>query len=95
MEKQTTNGQKILLMKVISKANIFYICILLLASINSLATNPIAYLDTFGYEPAQKELAISKNGMVTTQHFLATAVGEKIINMVEMLMTHQLRLLLL
>ena len=80
MEKQTTNGQKILLMKVISKANIFYICILLLASINSLATNPIAYLDTFGYEPAQKELAISKNGMVTTQHFLATAVGEKIIN---------------
>ena len=80
MEKQTTNGQKILLMKVISKANIFYICILLLASINSLATNPIAYLDTFGYEPAQKELATSKNGMVTTQHFLATAVGEKIIN---------------
>ena len=80
MEKQITNGQKILLMKVISKANIFYICILLLASLNSLATNPIAYLDTFGYEPAQKELAISKNGMVTTQHFLATAVGEKIIN---------------
>jgi len=80
MEKQITNGQKILLMKVISKVNIFYICILLLASINSLATNPIAYLDTFGYEPAQKELAISKNGMVTTQHFLATAVGEKIIN---------------
>ena len=71
MEKQTTNGQKILLMKVISKANIFYICILLLASINSLATNPIAYLDTFGYEPAQKELATSKNGMVTTPHFLS------------------------
>ena len=41
---------------------------------------PIAYLNTSGYEPAQQETAQGKNGMITTQHFLATAVGEKILN---------------
>ena len=36
--------------------------------------NPIDYI------PAQKEIATGVNGMVTTQHFLATRVGEKILN---------------
>ena len=57
-----------------------YICFLLVLSINVSASEPIAYLNTLGYEPAQKEMAVGTNGMVTTQHFIATSVGEKILN---------------
>ena len=45
--------------------------------------NDFQLIDTVNpskYIPAQKEIAESKNGMVTTQHFLATKVGEKILN---------------
>ena len=37
-------------------------------------------MNTLGYSPAQIETAESNNGMVSTQHFLATRVGEKILN---------------
>ena len=80
MEKQITNGQKMSQLKVINNKNILYSCWLLLISINLFSSEPIAYLNTLGYEPAQKEIAYSLNGMVTTQHFLATSVGEKILN---------------
>ena len=80
MEKQITNGQKMLQLKAINNKNILYSCWLLLISINLFSSEPISYLNTLGYEPAQKEIAYSLNGMVTTQHFLATSVGEKILN---------------
>ena len=53
---------------------------LLVVSLSLSSSEPIAYLNTLGYEPAQKEMAYGNNGMVTTQHFLATSVGEKILN---------------
>ena len=77
MEKLIINGQKKLLMKVFKKK---YYLLILFFSINAFSLEPIAYLNSLGYEPAQKKLASSKNGMITSQHFLATAVGEKILN---------------
>jgi|TARA_B100001540_G_scaffold110209_1_gene98861 gamma-glutamyltranspeptidase/glutathione hydrolase len=79
MAKQIINGPKILLMKVLNKKNILFV-VALIASTHLYTTEPIAYLNSLGYEPAQKEMASSKNGMITTQHFLATQVGEKILN---------------
>ena len=67
-------------MKISKKLNHFLILFLLFLSKNFYAIEPIAYLNSLGYEPAQKELASSKNGMVSTQHFLATAVGERILS---------------
>ena len=67
-------------MKISNKLNHFLILFLLFLSKNFYAIEPIAYLNSLGYEPAQKELASSKNGMVSTQHFLATAVGERILS---------------
>ena len=43
------------------------------------STEPI-YSISKKYEPAQKKISYSKNGMVTTQHFIATKVGEKILS---------------
>ena len=80
MEKQITNGQKMSQLKVISNKKTLYTFCLLFASLSLLSSEPIAYLDTLGYEAAQKEISYGKNGMVTTQHFLATSVGEKILN---------------
>ena len=77
MEKLIINGQKKLLMKVFKKK---YYLLILFFSVNAFSLEPIAYLNSLGYEPAQKKLASSKNGMITSQHFLATAVGEKILN---------------
>ena len=67
-------------MKISNKLNQILILFLLFLSKNFYAIEPIAYLNSLGYEPAQKELASSKNGMVSTQHFLATAVGERILS---------------
>ena len=67
-------------MKISNKLNQILILFLLFLSKNFYAIEPIAYLNSLGYEPAQKELASSNNGMVTTQHFLATAVGERILS---------------
>ena len=80
MEKQITNGQKMSQLKAISNKNILHTFCLLLVSLSLSSSEPIAYLDTLGYEAAQKEISYGKNGMVTTQHFLATSVGEKILN---------------
>ena len=67
-------------MKVLIKKNILFFFVGLVLSTSFYASEPIAYLNSLGYEPAQKDLASSKNGMITTQHFLATKVGEKILN---------------
>ena len=58
-------------------AFVFIIC-----STNTSAQSyePIGTINPNNYEPAQKNIAQGKNGMITTQHFLATAVGEKILN---------------
>ena len=80
MEKQITNGQKKLQISILTKKQISCFFIIFIASFNLYSFEPISYLKTLGYEPAQKEMAISPNGMITTQHFLATAVGEKILN---------------
>ena len=48
--------------------------------VNSKDFQPIGTVNPSKYIPAQKQIAESKNGMVTTQHFLATKVGEKILN---------------
>ena len=58
-------------------ALIFIICSL---NISAQSYEPIGTINPNNYEPAQKNIAQGKNGMVTTQHFLATAVGEKILN---------------
>ena len=67
-------------LKAISNKKTLYTFCLLFASLSLFSSEPIAYLDTLGYEAAQKEISYGKNGMVTTQHFLATSVGEKILN---------------
>ena len=67
-------------MRVIVNKYTFIVFAAISLSSNIAASDPIAYLNTLGYEPAQKNLAVSKNGMVTTQHFLATSVGEKILS---------------
>lgn len=41
---------------------------------------PIGTVNPSKYIPTQKQISESKNGMVTTQHFIATKVGEKILN---------------
>ena len=41
---------------------------------------PIGTVNPSKYIPAQKQISESKNGMITTQHFIATKVGEKILN---------------
>jgi gamma-glutamyltranspeptidase/glutathione hydrolase len=48
--------------------------------VNTKDFQPIGTVNPSKYIPAQKQIAESKNGMVTTQHFLATKVGEKILN---------------
>jgi gamma-glutamyltranspeptidase/glutathione hydrolase len=58
-------------------AFVFIICS---SNISAQSYEPIGTINPNNYEPAQKNIAQSKNGMVTTQHFLATAVGEKILN---------------
>ena len=56
---------------------VFFICT---SNILAQSYEPIGTINPNNYEPAQKNIAQGKNGMVTTQHFLATAVGEKILN---------------
>src|SRR6056300_66089 len=56
---------------------VFFICT---TNILAQSYEPIGTINPNNYEPAQKNIALGKNGMVTTQHFLATAVGEKILN---------------
>ena len=58
-------------------AFVFIICS---SNISAQSYEPIGTINPSNYEPAQKNIAQGKNGMVTTQHFLATAVGEKILN---------------
>ena len=79
MVRQITNGQKMLQSKAIINKNLYFSCLLFI-TLSLSSSEPIAYLNTLGYEPAQKEMAYGDNGMVTTQHFLATSVGEKILN---------------
>ena len=62
---------------------ILVVCFLMSAltiDINAKNFQPIGTVNPSKYIPAQKQIAESKNGMVTTQHFLATKVGEKILN---------------
>ncbi|MDA9805141.1 gamma-glutamyltransferase [Gammaproteobacteria bacterium] len=58
-------------------AFVFIICS---SNVSAQSYEPIGTINPNNYEPAQKNIAQGKNGMVTTQHFLATAVGEKILN---------------
>ena len=80
MEKQIINGLKMLQTKIKYNKFIFLVILTFLTPGAVFSSQPIAYLNTSGYEPAQQETAQGKNGMITTQHFLATAVGEKILN---------------
>ena len=67
-------------MKILCKRTIVSLLICSVLSLNISGSDPIAYMNTLGYLPAQIETAESNNGMVSTQHFLATRVGEKILN---------------
>ncbi len=80
MEKQIINGLRMLQMKIRYNKFIFLVILTFSTPGNIFSSQPIAYLKTSDYEPAQQETAQGKNGMITTQHFLATAVGEKILN---------------
>ena len=56
---------------------ILVVCFLIPAltiHINAKNFQPIGTVNPSKYIPAQKQIAESKNGMVTTQHFLATKV---------------------
>ena len=55
MVKQTINGQRVLQLKIKTK----YISFLIILSTSVGASEPIAYLNTLGYEPAQKKMAES------------------------------------
>ena len=82
MEKQTISGLRMLQIKNLVKkyTAIIFACVFFL-SINIESTNPIHSISIDSdYTPAQKEIAYGKNGMVTTQHFIATRVGENILN---------------
>ena len=80
MEKRTTSGQKMLLTKLHQNKKFFILALSFsLLSPAYVYTTPI-YSIIKDYSPAQKEIAKSKNGMVTTQHFIATEVGEKILS---------------
>tara|TARA_B100001559_G_scaffold304499_1_gene293994 strand:+ start:53 stop:1834 length:1782 start_codon:yes stop_codon:yes gene_type:complete len=57
----------------------FFIFVLAI-DMNAKDFQPIGTVNPSKYITAQKQIAESKNGMVTTQHFLATKVGEKILN---------------
>ena len=61
---------------------LLYSLILIFVSTSVVAQSfqPIATVNSKNYIPAQKEIAKGTNGMVTTQHFLATKVGEDILN---------------
>ena len=63
--------------QLVLSAFVFFICT---TNILAQSYEPIGTINPNNYEPAQKNIALGKNGMVTTQHFLATAVGEKILN---------------
>ena len=78
MEKQIINGLKKLLMRTFTKICVFFLFISF--SLNSNEYTPISAINGLGYEPAQKEISMSSNGMVTTQHLIATKIGEKILS---------------
>lgn len=59
---------------------IWFFIFVITIDINAKDFQPIGTVNPSKYIPAQKQIAESKNGMVTTQHFLATKVGEKILN---------------
>ena len=59
------------------------VCFFMLALIIEISAKdfqPIGTVNPAKYVPAQKKISESKNGMVTTQHFIATKVGEKILS---------------
>ena len=73
MEKQTISGLRMLQIKNLVKkyTAVIFACVFFL-SINIESTNPIHSISIDSdYTPAQKEIAYGKNGMVTTQHFIA------------------------
>tara|TARA_B100000212_G_scaffold290274_1_gene231703 strand:+ start:3697 stop:5487 length:1791 start_codon:yes stop_codon:yes gene_type:complete len=81
MVKQITSGLKMLQTKNLLKKYTAIILCCIFFSFNILSSEPIHSISIdYGYTPAQKEIAYGKNGMITTQHFLATHVGEKILN---------------
>ena len=53
--------------------------LLLLVSLSAVANQPI-FESKSKYIPAQQDISYSDRGMVTTQHFIATRVGEKILS---------------
>ena len=74
--------KKIFKKKITSKYKLymyFFTLIFFIQNIGSQDFQPIGTVNPTDYIPAQKAIAESKNGMVTTQHFLATRVGEKTI----------------
>ena len=81
MVKQITSGLKMLQTKnLLKKYTAIVLCCIFVSS-DILSSEPIHSISRdYGYTPAQKEIAYGKNGMITTQHFLATHVGEKILN---------------
>ena len=58
----------------------FFLMYSLCIEVASKDFQPIGTVNPSKYIPAQQHISESKNGMVTTQHFIATRVGEKILN---------------
>ena len=85
MVKLIINGQVKLRMELQMNKNIKLVLLVLLTNLYSYdlygqSFQSIGTVNPNKYIAAQKETAESLNGMVTTQHFLATKVGEKILN---------------
>jgi gamma-glutamyltranspeptidase/glutathione hydrolase len=61
------------------KRLLIFICFFIFTATLDIASKdyqPIGIVNPSNYIPAQKQIAESENGMITTQHFIATKVGE-------------------
>ena len=58
----------------------FFLVAFLSLNIFANSTPAIGVVDPSDYIPKQKETTISSTGMVTTQHYIATKVGEKVLS---------------
>ena len=80
MGKRIINGQKMLLMKQLHNKNYLFILASFFLVTHEIGSTEPIYSISKKYEPAQNKISYSKNGMVTTQHFIATKVGEEILS---------------
>ena len=63
-----------------SKTHSIILATVFCSTLSTQSFTPIGTVNPAKYIPEQKIIAVGSNGMVTTQHYLATKVGEDILN---------------